>query len=211
MKSLNNIGNWSAIVKTDGKAPEIIVTGTFPTNGEKPIFELVKNISQGINPRILLLTILNGHVIDINGKEISSISKPFQETLNMVDQYDRVSIMIINAEETEVYIDTVLVTDMEQQESFNFKPYLETLKGIEIIGKKIIIRVPSGGLTSSESFQIDINEGITQQPPFLLSIKRIKPDFGKAFLPNGVTLEYILADYTSNTSASFKLENLISI
>lgn len=46
MTTKNNIGNWTVKVKKDGKAPQIIVTGSFPTNGEKPFYHLVKNEPQ---------------------------------------------------------------------------------------------------------------------------------------------------------------------
>ena len=94
-------------------------------------------------------------------------------------------------------------------ESISFQPYLEVIKGIEIYRDKIQLRVPSNGLTNKESFKVIIDKGITGLPPFRLEIYRIKPDYGKALLPDGIVLEYTNEDLQEDNFSTYTLINQI--
>jgi hypothetical protein len=67
METKKNIGKWTALVKNEGKTPQITVDGTFPTNGEKPGYNLTKNAPQGVNPTELLLTLVFGNLVISEG------------------------------------------------------------------------------------------------------------------------------------------------
>jgi hypothetical protein len=67
MESNQNIGKWTAIVKNEGTKPQIFVSGTFPTNGQKPGYHLIKNDPQGSNPTELLLTLIFGSLATPKG------------------------------------------------------------------------------------------------------------------------------------------------
>lgn len=211
MNNLKNIGNWSAVIQNNGKAPQLIVNGTFPTNGEKLIFELVKPL-QGINERILILVLSNGHVVDEKGKETGSLIKEYPEIMSSYNQYDMVSIYVYDEKgnkEIAQIIPEFPSNNFAPTENESFVSKLEILKGIEILHNTLKIRVSSNGLTSKESFCINIIKGFTEQPPFLLEIVRVKPDNGKAFLPDGIILEYAPEELKQKFFSTYRLLNLI--
>ena len=80
METNQNIGKWTAIVKNEGKTPQIFVNGTFPTNGEKPVYELIKNEPQGINPTELLVTLIFGSLATKEGTVSFSVGKNWPMT-----------------------------------------------------------------------------------------------------------------------------------
>ncbi|NEM97184.1 hypothetical protein [Pontibacter burrus] len=95
--TLVNIGTWSAKTLSDEKGFSLRVEGEFPTNGEKPLFELTKEYPQGPNETELILTLSFFHCIDPNGKEFGHASDKFP--LEREDQYK--TVMIIGSHEGE--------------------------------------------------------------------------------------------------------------
>lgn len=86
-------------------------------------------------------------------------------------------------------------------------PYLETLLGIELEDGKMKIRVPSNGCTGKDSFKIEVIKGFTGVPPYIVEIYRLFPDYCKAWLPDGVVLEYDLEELGIEPNATFTLTN----
>jgi hypothetical protein len=214
-----NMGNWNAVVKNNGKIKWIAVDGTFPTNGEKPVFELVKIYPQGIYTTELMLSLTFGVVVDPNG---TSVGKPIQiyvEYLTEEQVYETVSVWIIDKQNNFAKIADIEVVseshDIQDSTSDNadnsFTPYLEVIKGFEFAENKLWLRVPSGGLTTKENIRVEVNKGFTGLPPFILLVYRIKPDFGKANLPDGVVLEYELSELQIQPGDELSVKNFFCI
>lgn len=91
MNNNQNIGKWTAIVKNEGKTPQIYVDGTFPTNGEKPGYHLTKNDPQGINSSELLLTLVFGSLATPEGTV--SFSVHFNEAISTIEKYKTVFVV----------------------------------------------------------------------------------------------------------------------
>ena len=70
------------------------------------------------------------------------------------------------------------------------EPTEEVLLGLDIMPNSIELHVTSGGCTSAENFSIEVNKGITGKPPYLVSVKRIKPDNCKMRIPDGVKVSF---------------------
>ena len=66
----------------------------------------------------------------------------------------------------------------------------EVLLGIRVDAQGIEIQVASGGCTRKEDFRVEIDKGVTGQPPWRLHFIRLRPDECKAFLPEGVPLRF---------------------
>jgi len=41
-----------------------------------------------------------------------------------------------------------------------------------------------------KDFAVEVNKGFTGKPPYLLTIRRIRPDDSKAFLENGTVVKF---------------------
>ena len=52
--------------------------------------------------------------------------------------------------------------------------------------------VMTTGSTTEKDFEIDVNKGFTGQPPYLLTVRRIRPDDHKA-MPRPITLKFTKA------------------
>jgi hypothetical protein len=206
MNLTQNIGNWSAVIENDGKTPQLTVTGTFPTFGQKPVYHLLINEPQGINDSQLVLLLVYGTLVNPMGSVFFSVYESF--VIENTEKYN--SVLIIDANNRTIA--EINVNNEKQNfidESISFQPYLEVIKGIEIYRDKIQLRVPSNGLTNKESFKVIIDKGITGLPPFRLEIYRIKPDYGKALLPDGIVLEYTNEDLQEDNFSTYTLINQI--
>ncbi len=206
MNLTQNIGNWSAVIENDGKTPQLTVTGTFPTFGQKPVYHLLINEPQGINDSQLVLLLVYGTLVNPMGCVFFSVYESF--VIENTEKYN--SVLIIDANNRTIA--EINVNNEKQNfidESISFQPYLEVIKGIEIYRDKIQLRVPSNGLTNKESFKVIIDKGITGLPPFRLEIYRIKPDYGKALLPDGIVLEYTNEDLQEDNFSTYTLINQI--
>lgn len=206
MNPTQKIGNWSAVIENDGKAPQLIVTGTFPTFGQKPVYHLLINEPQGINDSQLVLLLVYGTLVNPMGSVYFSVYESF--AIEHTEKYN--SVLIIDANDRTIA--EINVNNEKQNfidESISFQPYLEVIKGIEIYRDKIQLRVPSNGLTNKESFEVKIDKGFTGLPPFRLEIYRIKPDYGKALLPDGIVLEYTNEDLHEDHFSAYTLINQI--
>ncbi|MBL1220383.1 hypothetical protein JET18_06005 [Chryseobacterium sp. L7] len=91
METKNNIGEWTATVKNEGKTPQINVNGKFPTNGEKPLYQLIKNDPQGINDSELLLTLIFGNLATPEGTVFFSVH--FNEAIASTEKYKTVLVI----------------------------------------------------------------------------------------------------------------------
>jgi|GEM_PF-4594491 len=91
METKQNIGEWNAIVINEGKTPQIIVDGTFPTNGQKPGYHLTKNDPQGINATELLLTLIFGNLATPEGTV--SFSVRHKEAIITVEEFKTVLVV----------------------------------------------------------------------------------------------------------------------
>lgn len=69
-------------------------------------------------------------------------------------------------------------------------PTEEVLLGIDILPNSLEIHVKSGGCTSSDSFEVDVNKGVTGNPPYMVTIKRIKADNCKMLVLDGVKVNF---------------------
>ena len=70
------------------------------------------------------------------------------------------------------------------------EPTEEVLFGLDILPDSLEIHVATGGCTSANDFEIDVNKGTTGKPPYLVTIKRIKPDNCKGIFPEGVKVSF---------------------
>lgn len=85
INSIKNIGEWfSHIEKQSGKL-HIMVDGTFPTNGEKPSFRLMKNNPQGVNPTELVLTLEFGSLVESKGITFATVY--YSEPIEMINEF----------------------------------------------------------------------------------------------------------------------------
>jgi hypothetical protein len=91
MEAVQNIGKWTSIVKNEGKTPQITVDGTFPTNGQKPSYRLIKNTPQGIITTELLLTLVFGNLATSEGTV--SFSVHYNEAITTIEQYKTVLVV----------------------------------------------------------------------------------------------------------------------
>lgn len=91
MNENKNIGVWMAIIENDGKAPQIIVDGNFPTNGQKPVFELKEKYPEGINSSELILILLFGSLVTPLGKATGFVH--YQKPIAAVNQYETVLVL----------------------------------------------------------------------------------------------------------------------
>ena len=89
-KSLN-IGKWTAIVKKENQSLQIFVEGTFPTNKEKPLYELTKKTPQGINTSELVLTLDFGYLVTKDGAVLFSVN--YKEAINTSETYKTVLVL----------------------------------------------------------------------------------------------------------------------
>lgn len=202
-----NIGNWDATIKNEGKTPQIIVNGQFPTRGQKPGYHLIKKSS---TDNELILTLVFGSLVNEHGSVWFHAN--YDEAIGNEHQYK--SVLVYDDSETPRLLATIEVNNISNESlsednelSSDFVPYLEIIKGIELYRDSLKIRVPSGGLTDKESFYIEIIKGFTGIPPYILRIHRIKPDFGKAFFPDGIELSYTFDELDLDLFSTFILDS----
>jgi len=90
----------------------------------------------------------------------------------------------------------------------------EVLLGLDIQANSLQLHVASGGCTVASDFHVEVNKGITRQPPYMVTVYRIKPDNCKAMLLDGVkvafdrkalglegTIEFTITNRFGNTSS----------
>lgn len=200
-----NIGKWSAVVENDGKTPQLIVSGTFPTFGQKPVYELQLKEPQGIVGSELILVLTFGRLVNSEGAVFFSVTRSFP--IEHVEMYKTVLIV----DENERTIANIMITPENNKldDSISFVPYLEVLKGIDVSGSSLKVRVPSNGLTDKASFHINIIKGFTGIPPYVLEIFRVVPDDGRAYFPDGVVLEYTPQELNETSFSVYILSNQI--
>ena len=66
----------------------------------------------------------------------------------------------------------------------------EVLMGLDIQPKSLVLHVASGGCTTAKDFNVKVNKGITGKPPYIVTIKRIKPDNCKVLVRNGIKITF---------------------
>lgn len=95
MEKNRNIGNWSAILKKEGKDLQIIVNGSFPTNGEKPVYRLTKSNIIGIIVNELILKLEYGTLADPKGSVFFNVF--YSEEVSSVEDYNTVLVVDENS------------------------------------------------------------------------------------------------------------------
>lgn len=91
MSTNQNIGKWSASIEKKGNDRKINVNGSFPTNGEKPMYRLIKNESQGSNDTELILTLEYGTLATLEGKVFFPVS--YSEVVAKKEKYKTVLVV----------------------------------------------------------------------------------------------------------------------
>lgn len=91
MLKINDAGEWAAIIKNEGKTPNLLVRGRFPTNGEKPVFKLEKTDPQGIVSNQLVLRLQFGGLVNAGGN--TSATAYYNKALLTTDEYQTVLIL----------------------------------------------------------------------------------------------------------------------
>ncbi len=86
---------------------------------------------------------------------------------------------------------------------------LEVLKGISLTADSLIFRVATGGCTEKDHFKVNVDKGITGQPPYLVSIYRMVPDSCEGHFPEGVEIEVSREEYEIGHGAAFTLVNKV--
>lgn len=66
----------------------------------------------------------------------------------------------------------------------------EVLLGIKLNTNDVELLVATGGCTKKEDFSVDVNKGFTGKPPYLLTVRRNKPDDCKAFITEGTVIKF---------------------
>ncbi|RPJ07600.1 MAG: hypothetical protein EHM28_06520 [Spirochaetaceae bacterium] len=72
---------------------------------------------------------------------------------------------------------------------------VSVLKSIVIADGKVVFRSVTGGCTDRSSFRIDVKKETgysAQNPMYVLTIMRVRPDDCKAFFPEGVEISFDL-------------------
>jgi hypothetical protein len=103
----------------------------------------------------------------------------------------------------------LIVEDKVEFPDGSTKPELETILGVEVLKDQLRVRVPSTGCTSKESFTIDVDKGITGKAPFTITIYRIMPDYCEVYMPEGIILEWRMADLGMKSTDTFTVSNTI--
>lgn len=166
--------------------PELVLLEKAPENGIYE-FDFCATPPSGQVPQVITSTdaffVFKDIPQDLKGVKVNSSSNSIEQTTAKKD----------NVENTNP----------------EFVPQLERIMGIEIKDGKLMIRVATGGCTTKESFKINVIKGFTGIPPYLVEIYRVIPDYCKAYIPEGVVLEYELKELGIEPFASFNLVNKI--
>lgn len=67
---------------------------------------------------------------------------------------------------------------------------VEILLGIQVTTNDILLSVASGGCTKKEDFSIEVDRGLGAKPNYILTVRRIKSDNCKAYLPEGTIIKF---------------------
>ena len=86
---------------------------------------------------------------------------------------------------------------------------VECILGAHVVDGCLIIRVNSNGNTTKKDFKWCVFKGCTGKGPFMIEFCRCRPDHGDEVVPNGVKLEYPLADLCLDECESFTIRNPI--
>lgn len=122
MNPTQNIGNWTAVIESDGKTPQLTITGTFPTFGQKPVYHLLINEPQGINDSQLVLLLVYGTLVNPMGSVYFSVYESF--AIEHTEKYN--SVLIIDTNNRTIA--EININNEKQNfigESISFQPYLE--------------------------------------------------------------------------------------
>jgi len=85
---------------------------------------------------------------------------------------------------------TMLIGSLIVSLGVRAEPTIEVLMGLDIQPKALLVHVASGGCTSAKDFEVKVNKGVTGKPPYIVTIKRIKPDNCKALVRGGIKLSF---------------------
>lgn len=110
----NSIGKWSAKFDESGIIPYIMIEGTFPTNGEKPLYHIRRNEPQGTNPTELLLTLIFGNLADPEGQVNFSVAYSEYATRDMYK-----TILIVDEDGRHIASESIVVLKSQERELIN--------------------------------------------------------------------------------------------
>lgn len=66
----------------------------------------------------------------------------------------------------------------------------EVLLGVKMDSENLELTVATGGCTKKGDFAVEVNKGFTGKPPYLLTVRRTKPDACKAMMPDGTVIQF---------------------
>lgn len=66
----------------------------------------------------------------------------------------------------------------------------EVLLGVKIDSNNLELTVATGGCTKKGDFSVEVNKGFTGKPPYLLTVRRIRPDDCKAMMSDGTVIRF---------------------
>lgn len=98
-----------------------------------------------------------------------------------------------------------VILDAQIKSDSTYKPEIIILKSLSIENGKIKFTSETGGCTDKSSFRTSVSKENSEKqkfPHYILTIKRIKPDYCKAFLSDGVNIEFDLEKDCGITGSS---------
>ena len=66
----------------------------------------------------------------------------------------------------------------------------EVLLGVGLTSEGLQFTVASGGCTQKSDFAVEVNKGITAKLPYLVTVRRMKPDNCKAMIEGGTVIRF---------------------
>ena len=97
---------------------------------------------------------------------------------------------MLNFKPKSVAIAILMVANFVFSLAFAAEGKEEVLLGIKITAETIELKVASSGCTKKEDFSIEVNEGVNEQSPYVLTVRRNRRDECKAWLSEGITVEF---------------------
>lgn len=89
------------------------------------------------------------------------------------------------------------------------EPANEVILGLDLKEQTLDLHVASNGCTKQENFNIEVNKGVTGAPPYQVTVKRIKADYCKALIPDGVWLSFDRKTLGLEGQVEFMLTNRV--
>ena len=85
----------------------------------------------------------------------------------------------------------------------------EVVYGVELTHNSLQFQVASGGCTQKEDFELEVVQGSTELPTYVVTLNRVNPDYCRALVPDGVQIKYARKDVGLEDKVAFTLTNKI--